>query len=823
MNSLLNDLRFAFRLLRRDRTFTLTALVTLAVCIASNVAVFSIVNSVVLSPLPFPESDRILTMYNSYPGAGAERAVSGVPDYYDRLTNLDSLYEEQAVYDAETLTIDAAGSPRRVRGLDVTPSFFRLLQVSPWKGRFFQEEESVPGAEQKVILSYPLWQQLFGGSDTAVGQTLRLDDVAHEIIGVTPRDFLFIDPDLQLFRPLAFTDQEKGDDRRHSNNYENIGRLRPGATIDQVRARLAALIEINHERFPQFKPLLINAGYDVKAIPLKEDVVGDVRDNLVLLWAGVLCVLLIGVVNVANLSLARSSARSKEIATRLAVGATSWRLTRQLITESLVLGLGGGVAGLALGAALLRLISSRGLTDLPRGSEIGVDSTVMLASLGLVVALALFLGILPLVHALRVDLTSVFREDSRTGTAGRGTLFLRHGLVVAQVALAFLLLIGAGLLFASFQKVLEIDPGFEADRAIATARLTPPEIRYPGVASLRDFTQRVLTRARTLPGVAHLGATSVLPFGSNSNSSVIVAEGYEMEPGESLVSPAQAVVTTDYFQALGVPLIEGRYFDEGDIQGALSVIIVDRRLAEKFWPGESPLGRRMFLPSNPEDFLAIDENTPFFTVVGVVGNVKQRTLVDTVEPVGACYFSYQQDRARGLTYAIRSADDRLVPIDSFRRIVHEIDAELPVYDVFTMAERVDSSLTRQRTPMLLSLGFGAVALLLAAVGIYGVLAYLVAQRTREIGIRMALGSDRWGVFGLVFRQGAVVLVLGFVLGGVCFAILSRYLTGVIYGVSPFDPGVILIVSAVLGMAALLACLAPARRATRIDPVRALGS
>ncbi len=509
------------------------------------------------------------------------------------------------------------------------------------------------------------------------------------------------------------------------------------------------------------------------------------------------------------------------MATRLAVGATSWRLTRQLITESLVLGLGGGIGGLALGAVLLRMISSKGLSDLPRGSEIGVDSIVVLASLGLVVAMALFLGILPLVQVLRVNLTSVFREDSRTGTAGRGTLFLRHGLVVAQVALAFLLLIGAGLLFASFREVLRIDPGFEADRPIATARVTPPEVRYSGAASLRDFTQRVLDRARALPGVAGVGATTAIPFGSNSDDSVILAEGYEMKPGESLVSPAQAVVTTDYFQTLGVPLIEGRFFDRRDIEDSLPVIIVDRQLAQKFWPEESPLGRRMFFPSNPEDVLAIDENTPFFTVVGVVGVVKRQTLVDVVEPVGAYYFPYQQDPRRGMTYALRSAGDSSFPIDSFRRVVQEIDSELPIYDIFTMGQRLDSSLVRQRTPMLLSLGFGAVALLLAGVGIYGVLSYLVAQRTREIGIRMALGSDRLGVFGLVFREGIVVLGLGFLLGGICLAFLSRYLAGLIYGVSPFDPGVILMVVGVLGVAALLACLAPARRATRIDPVRAL--
>ena len=819
MDQLMHDLRFGVRLLWKNKGFAATAILTLAICIAVNTAIFSVVHSVVLRPLSFPESDRVVLMHNSYPGAGVERASNGVPDYYDRLQGVTAC-EEQALYDEQNLTIGSAGSVQQIRGMGVTASFFRLLRTKPRLGRIFVEEDGEVGKQRKAILSYALWQELYGGDESVIGKDIRIYSNPHTIVGVLAKDFAFLDPRVRLYRPLAFTAEQKSDQSRHSNGWEMIGRLRPGATQDQVQAQLDAINAANMERLPQFREILINTRFGSRVAPLQDEVVKPIRKTLYLLWGGAAFVLLIGIINIANLAVARGSVRLRELAIRFALGAGRWRITRQLLTESILMTTGGAAVGLLLGYWGLRVLKLLHIERIPRGAEISLDGTVMLYALGLSLLAAVAIGVIPLMQGLGVSLISVFHEDVRTGTGGRAASVLRNGLVVAQVAFALILLMGAGLLIASFRQVLAIRPGFVPERVV-TASVALPSARYKDDAALRSFMQRALEKIRALPGVEEAGVTDSIPFGNDFSDSVILAEGYVMRPGESLITGDNLSVTPGFFQAMKVPLKEGRFFDGRDTPDSPRVIIIDERLARKFFLGTSPVGRRMWRPTTVEGLQNPEKGAEYYTVVGVVGSVRLRALVDAEERIGSYYFPYSQDPDSGFTFAAKTSADPESIKAGMRRVVNEIDPELPVFEALTMQERIDDSLTNRRSPMLLSLCFGAVALFLAGVGIYGVLAYLVAQRTREIGIRMALGSDALRIFKLVFREGLAIVAFGFVLGMLCSWILGRYMESVLYGVRPMDPAVMASVSLTLIAVALLAATLPAWCATRVDPIIAL--
>ena len=473
----MGDLRLGFRLLWKDTAFTVTALLTLALCIGANVAVFTIVHNVLLKPLPVPESERIVLMGNAYPGAGSPiPGNSAAPDYFDRLQYMD-VFEEQADYAGGTQSVDQNGTPVRVRMNRVTPSFFRLLRVAPMLGRTFSEDEGEIGRDTTVVLSYKLWQSQFGGDRSVVGKELRLDGQPLTVIGVMPSDFYFLNPDVLLWRPLAFTLEQKGNELRHSNNFQNIGRLKPGATITRAQQQVDAINARNLELFPAMKPVLINAGFHTKVEPLQDTLVRDIESSLYLMWGGALFVLLIGCVNVANLVLVRSRARLRDHATRLALGAGRARLARQLVAESAILTLVSAVLGLLVGYTSLQALGALNIQDLPRGTEIRLDGIVVAATFLIAAAIGGVIGLIPLAHVLHTPLTMVLREEGRSGTAGRRARFLRRTLVVIQVGFAFVLLIGAGLLFASFRQVLAIEPGFNPDRVL-TASIALPRSRY---------------------------------------------------------------------------------------------------------------------------------------------------------------------------------------------------------------------------------------------------------------------------------------------------------------------------------------------------------
>ncbi len=819
MESLIQDLRFSLKLLWKDKGFSATAVATLAVCIGANAAIFSVINAVVLRPLPVPEPDRLVSIMNSYPKAGVERASNGVPDYYDRLRDV-SACEEQALYNTPRVTIGEKGSVEQVRAMNVTPSFFRLLRVPPLLGRIFSEEEGTTGKERKVILSYALWQRLHGGQNSALGKDLRIYGNPYTIVGVMPKSFSFAGSDIQVWRPLAFTLEQKSDSARHSNSYQMIGRLKSNASVEQAQAQVNVINAANLERFPEMKQIIVNAGFNTRVVPLQDDLIRDVKRTLFLLWGGALFVLLIGAVNIANIVLARSSARIREIATRFALGAGRWRITRQLMTESLLLTCFSSGLGLILGYWGLKALNQIGLDRLPRADEVALDGAVAIFILGLALVVGVAIGLIPMMQALHVNLNLVFRQDGRAGTS-RGARALRNALAVAQVAIALVLLIGAGLLLASFRKVIAINPGFDTPQQVLTGSVTLPAARYKSDADRRSFIARALESIRSVPGVQQAGATDTIPFGSRYSDGVILAEGYEMKPGESLVSPNQVVVTPGYFEAMGIPLLQGRRFDERDSENSAQVIMVDDRLARRFWGDKSPIGRRMWRPSSPQNLLHPDETSHWYTVVGVIRSIKLRALVDTDERVGAYFSPFSQAPNSTMTFALKCSRNTAYLISGLRGRMAELDPELPLYDLRTMQERTEESLTSRRSPLVLSMVFGLVALFLSGLGIYGVLAYMVAQRTKEIGIRMAVGSTPEGIFHLILKEGVVILAIGFALGLSGAFAVGEYIRSILYGVQPTDPAVMLSVAAILAVVALAACVLPARRATRVDPIMAL--
>jgi predicted permease len=818
MENLLRDIKLGVRSLVRDKAFAATVMLTLAICIAAYTATFAIVHSVLLRPLPGPEADAIVLMSNEYPKAGADdQSVSSAADYYDRLRVVTAL-EEQAMFQQRDATLEVNGTPEQVPGMAVTPSFFKLVGVAPGRGRAFAPEEGEIGHDHEVILSHALWQQLYGGDPSAIGRKLRLDGTPLTVVGVMPRDFLFFSPDVRLWIPLAFTAAEKT--QYHNNSWSNIGRLKPGATLAQVQAQINALNAANLERFPQFKDFTLNAGFYTRVESLQHLLVKDVQGALFLLWGGAVFVLLIGGLNIANLALARWNVRGKEIATRLALGAGRAQIARQSIAENALLAGAGGLAGVLLGTALLRAVAAMGLERFPRAYEVRIDGTVVLVSLALAVAVGVLVGLVPLAGAFKFNLSGMLREGSRTGTSGVQTRRLRQGLVGAEIGLAFVLLAGAGLLLASFRHLLAVDPGFTS-KSVVTASTNAPESRYHGDGDLRILMSRALDSIRRLPGVAAAGATTTIPFSENYNSIVILAEGHIMKPGESVVSPYRLAVTPGYFETMRIALIRGRYFEERDNESAPPVVIVDERLARHFWPNRDPIGQRMYYPQNPKDMSQTDASTRWFRVVGVVRSVRLEDLAGTKGASGAYYFAYAQDPSRDYTLAVRTADEEGGVAHEIRAAMAQIDPELALFDVKTMDERAALSMSSRRTSLLLALAFGGLALFLSAIGIYGVLAYLVAQRRREIAIRMALGSTGGGVVRLVLREGLVLVAIGLATGFAGAAALQKAVASQIYGVRPLDPLVIGGVTVLLAMIALAACAVPARRATRVDPIEVL--
>ena len=815
MGSGFRGIHQAARALWHDKPFTLTVVLTIAVCIAANTATFAVVNSVLLRPLPVPEARSILLTVNRYPKAGAELGFNSASgDYFDRLRDVHA-FSDQALFRIGGQTVDIQNTPQRVASMTATPSLFPLLRVTPAYGRPFTPAEGEVGANFKAILSDGLSRRLFGSPEAAVGRDIRLSGRPYSVVGVMPARFNFIDPEVSLWVPAAFSPEER--DLHHSNNWINVGRLRPGASLQQAQAQVDAVNRANLDRFPSFKELLINAGFHSVVMPLEDMLVKSVRSALYLLWGGAAFVLLIGVVNVANLVLARTTLRRKELATRLALGAGASRLIGQMITESVLVSLAGGILGAALGTGLLRVLAHSGIETLPRAAEVRVDGLVVLSMLVTSALVGIVIGLIPSLQVMKARVNQVLREESRSGTSGRRARRVRQGLVIAQVGLAFVLVAGAGLVLASFRQLLRVDPGFDI-KGVMTAATSVPQSLYPKDSDVISTVDRTLAAIRSIPGVQAAGATSLIPWGRDHSDSVILAEGYQMKPGESLISPEQVRITPGYFEAMHISMVTGRPFDERDGASAPPTIIVDERVARHFWPGRSAIGRRMYFPSDIRELLKTDAHTRWMTVVGVVHTVNSGSVEASSSPVGAYYLPFAQNVSRGFVLAIKSAGDTGPVLNATRQRFAAIAPNLALFDAHTMEERGDLALAQRRASLTLAGFFGGLALFLSAVGIYGVLAYLVTQRQREIGIRTALGCTSGGVIRLVAREATWLLGAGLIVGVAGAVAMRKVVEGQLYGVKPLDPVVMAAVVVTLSFVGFAACVLPARRATRVDPV-----
>jgi predicted permease len=818
-NSGWQDVRFSARLLFKERGFATTALLTLAICIGANAAMFSVVRSVVLKPLPVPNSSRIVAFHNNYPKASSGRGSTGAPDYFDRRAQMD-VFDELALYRRQGMTLGGKDGAVRLTTLWATPSWFRLVSATPVLGRVFTEDEGEFGREQEVLLSAALWQREFGGARDVVGTSIRLSGAPYQVVGVLPADFTFLDDDIDAYIPASFGPKDTSDASRHTNNWNMIAMLKPGMGLERAKAEVDAINARNDARFPEIRQALHDAGFYTSVVYLQDDLIKDIRPVLLLLWGGVVFVLLIGCLNIANLVLVRASSRTRELATRQAIGAGIGRLSRQLLTETTLLASAGGVAGLLLGWGALRLMPMSGLEVIPRGREIALDPASAAVVLGAALVVGVVIGIVPLLRLRHLDVNSALRDEARGGSASRSTSLVRRGLATAQVTIAFVLLIGAGLLAVSFRQTLRLDTGFDA-HGVVTGAVVLPSATY-GDARLVPVAEDLVDSIRAIPGVTAAGITSTVPLSGSHNDSLTIPEGRHARAGESLVSPDVIFCSDGYLEAIGTPLVRGRVFTRADNASAQRVAIVDERLARHFWPGQDPLGRRVYQPANADEVTTPGPKTQWLTVVGVVKEVQLDELVASTPAVGAVYLPTAQNPPRALGLVVRSSTDGRATIASVRKALAALDPALPLFAVRSMEDYVDQALMPRRLPMLLAGGFAVVALLLSAVGVYGVLAYGVAQRRREIGIRLALGSTAMQAFGLVFREGLAIVALGLVLGLAGLGLLRRALTAVLYGVGPFDPVVIAIVTIALSVVALMATMIPARRAARVDPARAMG-
>ncbi len=815
---MLQDLTFGLKLLWKNKAFTVAALVTLALCIGANTAIFTVLDGVLLRGLPFPEPDRLVTMYNLYPGVGVtDRGSNGVPDYLDR-RKLTDVFSDVALIGNDGYDVGLANTPQRIQGIYTTPSFLRILAVQPVLGRIFTEDEATLGKDKVAILSEGLWKDMFARDRNVLGRDIRLSGVNYRIVGVLPDRFASLGGDPpRVWLPFAFTPQQTSDDARHSNSWGMIARLRPGVSVAYAQQRINTLNRQNLDRFPQYKALLENARFQTRVIGLQDELVRDVRPILYLLQAAVAFVLLIGCVNLANLMLVRSNVRIKELAIRFSLGAGRWRIARQLLVESVTLAVLGGALGVAVGLGAVRLLVSLAGDNLPRTGDIHVDGAVLAFTAAIAVITGLVFGSVPLIHVMHSNLNEVFRGNERSGTMGRRALWVRSALVVCQVSLAFVLLIGSGLLTLSFARLLTVRPGFRSENVI-TAQFSLPEARYKDDPAVRNFVSSLLEHLRSTPGVAHAGATTYLPFSGNNNASVIQFDSHPLAPGETPPVPGWNIVDYGYLPAMGIPILQGRNFNAGDGPDSQKVVLIDQFLAHKYWPNGGAIGNTLRRGVDPLDKDSNKE--PHFTIVGVVGSVKTGDLAEQ-NPVGQVYFVHTQWPQRDMHLVIKTSRDNPQLVSTIRREILQADPELPLFDTKTMPERISASLLDRRAPVILCLVFGGLALLLSAIGVYGVLAYSVTQRTREFGIRMALGAGMRDVLGMVLWQGLRLAGVGLMIGAAGAFLLTRFIATMLYDVKPADPTVFLLGAAVLGAVAAVASLVPSLRAVRIRPAVAL--
>jgi putative ABC transport system permease protein len=807
MNSLLQDLRYGFRLLLKRPSFTVAAVLTLAFGIGANTAIFTVVNAALLRPLPYREPDRLVHLWETTPQKQFGEREASYPDYLDWKTR-NQVFEDLAGYSRRSFTVTGRDAPDRLIGAAVTDSFFRVLGVEAVVGRSFQPGEDQQGAARLAMISHGLWQRRFGADPSVLGQSLNLNGASYTIIGVLPQNFQFAPAGpAEIWVGLNPSPNQLS--RRFMHWLNIIGRLKPGVTMSQASAGINAVGQSIAQENPDS-----HAGTGVRIVSLHEEITGRVKPILIVLLVAVCFVLLISCANVANLLLARSAARQKEIAIRTAMGACRWRLVRQLLTESLLLAMIGGGVALLLAQWGVDLLVSRipesQLDSMPYLQGLGLDSTVLLFAFAVSLVTGLFFGLAPAFKSSKLNLQESLKEGGRTSAvATRHSL--RNLLVVTEIALALVLLVGAGLMMKSLFRLLSVDPGFDPDNLL-TMRVSLPPTKYAEDAQLVAFHQELLPRIENLPGVKGVGTVSVLPLVGGNTSRFIVVGRPAPPPGEEMEGNIRDI-TPGYFHLMSIPLIRGRDFTDRDKQDSPDVVIINQSMANRLFPNAEAVGQRLTYSSI--------QNPPQLEIVGVVGDEKIRGLDAEVAPV--VYSPYLQDPDRTLNLVIRTASDPNNIAMAVRGEIQSLDADLPVFDVRTIEQLIDNSPSTflRRYPAFLISVFAGVALLLAMIGIYGVISYSVSQRTHEIGVRMALGAQRSDIFKMILGQGLILTLVGIGAGLLSALVLTRFLSSLLFNVSATDPLTYIIVSLPLVAVSLLACYIPAHKATRVDPMVAL--
>ena len=810
MGTFLQDLRYAARMLAKNPGFTFVAVLALALGIGANSAIFSVVNAVLLRPLPFDNADRIVTPWGRAEEGGSRRTNLSYPDFLD-WRDQSQTFEYLAAYNTAGALLGGGDEPEPIYGAVVSADLLPLLNVKPLLGRSFTREEDQPGSAPVIVIGYDLWQRRFNMDQNIVGKQVIVSGRSATVLGVLPQGFKFPvqagrTDYLQPFAPQF----PEFINKRSAYFFSAVGRLKPDVTLKQAEIEMRAIGERLEQQYP-------DEGFRLGAsvVPLHEDVVGNVRSSLLVILGAVGVVLLIACANVANLLLARAAARHKEIAIRRALGAGRLRVLRQLLTESILLSLLGGALGLLVAMWGVDLLIAASPLDVPRLKDVGLDARVLGFTLAVSALTGIIFGLAPAVQASKIDLNDALKEGGRGSTESLARNRMRSLLVVSEIALSLVLLVSAGLLIRSFMRLRAVDPGFNS-RNVLTTTLSLSRVKYPEAEQQKNFFGEALQHIKALPGVDAAGLVNPLPLSGNSSTVTFTIEGRPALPPGKQLSSNRRQIGADYFRAMSIPLLKGRALHESDVKDSPPVVVVNETFARRFFPGEEAIGRRIILGADPIQ----NPNPPPFEIVGIVGDVHHEGLETEAGP--EYYISYQQSPTRRMDLVVRTqSDNPSSMVASLRSAIKQVDREQYVPTIQMMDELLTESFAVRRFNMLLLGIFAALALILAAVGIYGVMSYSVTRRTHEIGIRIALGAQTRDVVKMVVGQGMTLALIGVGLGLAASFAVTRIMSSLLFGVSPTDAATFGLVSILLAGVALLACLIPAGRATRVDPMVAL--
>ncbi len=804
----MNDLRFALRQLRKSPAFTVTALATVAICLGANLAIFAVINSILLRPLPFPQSDRLVTIFNTYPKAGVENDGSSITNYYERRGNIPAI-SSMSIFLDRAEAVGEPGSTEQQEIMRVSAEFFATLGVGLARGRSFTEAEMAENSAV-VILTDGFWRDRLNSDPNVLGRDLRVNGIPRKIVGVLPPDFRFLSSEARLYLPFKSGPEQRGPAARHSGGggTHMIARLKPDATIAEAQSQIDAHNAAVEKDNPEAK-MMAEAGFRSPVLSLHAHHVRSIRPTLWLMQAGVLFLLLIGAVNLINLLLIRASGRTKEMAIRQSMGASRAHVVRQVLTETVLLTAAGGLLGVVVGAWGTQLLQVLGANRLPLGAHIAFDG--WLAAIGLIssVLLGLLIAVPIAWFNLGSHLANALQSESRTGTVSRAAQRLRQGFIVAQIALAFVLLAGAALLGLSLKKVMAVPPGFRADHVLASECTLTWQLERDRVG----IVDRLLESIRRQPGIAAVGTITNIPLSGDNGKTAVTPKGYVPPPGQSLHGHYSYGVNGDYFTALGIPLREGRFLTSADSHRPERVCVVDEDFARRYWPNGGALGQRLTHGDESDE-------AKLFTIVGVVGTVKQAELTEA-QGQGAVYLPYAYRESASVFVVIRTSQRPEAFAETLRKLVRATQPEIAIDNIHSMDTRIAESLITRRSSALLAGIFAGVALLLAAIGTYGVLSFAVAQRRREIGIRMALGAQRTQIGTQFLSLGLRLVAAGTILGLIGAWLAGRAMQSVLFDVPTLPIAALLGTALVMAAVSLVACLIPARRATKVDPMIAL--